>query len=61
MTIEEQITLEKKNLVEKRNLFKKRLVYYGLSKTEIDFIMNDVLEMAKITARFCYMEGRLKK
>ena len=61
MTIKEEIELEEKKLIEKRNLFKARLVYYGLGKTEIEFIMNDVLDLIKITAKFCYMKGRLKK
>jgi len=61
MDIEKQIEIEKKELVKKRNFFKARLVYYDLNKTQIDLIMNDVLDLIKITARFSYMEGRLKK
>lgn len=60
MNIEEQITLEEKQLIEKRNLFKARLVHYGLDKTQIDLIMNDVLDLIKITASYSYMKGRLK-
>lgn len=61
MDIEKQIEIEKKELVKKRNFFKARLIYYELDKTQIDLIMNDVLDLIKITARFSYMEGRLKK
>ena len=61
MTIEEQLQIEEQKLIEKRNLFKARLVYYGLGKTEIDLIMNDVLELVKITANYSYTKGRLKK
>lgn len=61
MSIEEELKLQEKSLIEKRNLFKARLVYYGLGKTEIDLIMNDVLELVKITASYSYTKGRLKK
>lgn len=61
MDIEEQIALEEKQLLEKRNLLKARLVYYKLDKTQIDLIMNDVLDLLKITASYSYTKGRLKK
>jgi hypothetical protein len=61
MTSEEEIKVKEQELIEKRNLFKARLVYYGLGKTEIDLIMNDVLELVKITASYSYTKGRLKK
>lgn len=61
MNIEKQIEIEKKELIKKRNFFKARLIYYELDKTQIDLIMNDVLDLIKITAKFSYMEGRLKK
>jgi hypothetical protein len=61
MTSEEEIKVKEQELIEKRNLFKARLVYYGLGKTEIDLIMNDVLEIVKITASYSYTKGRLKK
>lgn len=56
--LEEQL---EKELIEKRNLFKARLVYYRLDKTQIDLIMNDVLDLIKITASYSYTKGRLKK
>lgn len=55
---EEQI--QEKELIEKKNLFKARLVYYGLNKTQIDLIMNDMLDLIKIAANFSYLKGRLK-
>lgn len=55
---EEQI--QEKELIEKKNLFKARLVYYGLNKTQIDLIMNDVLNLIKIASNFSYLKGRLK-
>lgn len=61
MTSEEEIKVKEQELIEKRNLFKARLVYYGLGKTEIDLIMNDVLDLIKITASYSYTKGRLKK